>query len=75
MRGEHEFLYRHGVEPRGSSPHARGAQAGASAVGKAAGIIPACVGSTLDAFGIESGDGDHPRMRGEHFKIRSMRSQ
>ncbi len=33
----------------------------------ATGIIPACAGSTSPTCQARSSDGDHPRMRGEHF--------
>ena len=50
----------------GSSPHVRGAQRYGSTYEQAAGIIPACAGST-DVEAIKQLiAGDHPRMCGEH---------
>ena len=50
----------------GSSPHARGALLSGALTSGAAGIIPACAGSTSIAPGAFSLSQDHPRMRGEH---------
>ena len=66
MRGEHL-----GRSPEvgvllGSSPHARGAPLRTRGRRAAAGIIPACAGSTLRRRPVGVGGGDHPRMRGEH---------
>ena len=59
---------RHGVAPRGSSPHARGALIRRVSIMSAAGIIPACAGSTSTCIRESATAGDHPRMRGEHFR-------
>ena len=67
MRGEHGRPRTARSARRGSSPHARGAQQHAVVVNRALGIIPACAGSTHGALVQYSADGDHPRMRGEHF--------
>ena len=56
------------VEEAGSSPHARGAPSEKRAYITHFGIIPACAGSTLIPRGFIGGNGDHPRMRGEHDK-------
>ena len=66
MRGEHFHLSLPRPLFRGSSPHARGARAVAVERTTAAGIIPACAGSTLKDLEVACGWGDHPRMRGEH---------
>ena len=66
MRGEHAVC---GSKPRlraGSSPHARGARAHDRRYLAHGGIIPACAGSTEDAFNEALAAWDHPRMRGEH---------
>ena len=68
MRGEHwRKAARLGLH-RGSSPHARGAPAVRGRPRLHAGIIPACAGSTFHHRMREDEEGDHPRMRGEHFK-------
>ncbi len=51
----------------GSSPHARGARKVSAGWSSAAGIIPACAGSTCQPRVTGRGAGDHPRMRGEHL--------
>ena len=66
MRGEHHL---NGVWQRlylGSSPHARGAQAGFPLLPGSPGIIPACAGSTRAERARRCSTRDHPRMRGEH---------
>ena len=50
----------------GSSPHTRGAPAGARDDGPRCGIIPAYAGSTPTTPSTSAGVGDHPRIRGEH---------
>ena len=66
MRGEHSnVLHPWGLVP-GSSPHARGAPIKPTPLITAAGIIPACAGSTGKAIMAGFMEGDHPRMRGEH---------
>ena len=66
MRGEH-----YGVSPftpctLGSSPHARGTLILMFGIRFMHGIIPACAGNTPSWISMAPGDGDHPRMRGEH---------
>ena len=66
MRGEHSLFHLVLSGLLGSSPHARGALAGATDVDRTVGIIPACAGSTFRHFMGKVQDRDHPRMRGEH---------
>ena len=66
MRGEHSISFLIRNAPRGSSPHARGAQARLRAGQFAQGIIPACAGSTPPLTSCSVRRTDHPRMRGEH---------
>ena len=65
---------RHGVAPRGSSPHARGALIRRVSIMSAAGIIPACAGSTSTCIRESATAGDHPRMRGEHVLRGTMQA-
>ena len=51
---------------RGSSPHTRGARAGAVGDAEPRGIIPAYAGSTLLFRMGAAQNPDHPRIRGEH---------
>ena len=64
--GEHSSAMPHRQPNRGSSPRVRGAREGATGAGDAAGIIPACAGSTLHDCPPECNAGDHPRVCGEH---------
>ena len=66
MRGEHCLWLHCGGAPRGSSPHARGAQPLRYGAGAFFGIIPACAGSTKSQYSRQTRKRDHPRMRGEH---------
>ena len=66
MRGEHASTRSKPLRPMGSSPHARGAPLSKASTQVAAGIIPACAGSTVCADTFFNGRRDHPRMRGEH---------
>ena len=50
----------------GSSPHVRGARTSPWNHRLQLGIIPACTGSTHTVLEQRDGDGDHPRMYGEH---------
>ena len=68
MRGEHYRHQRVVVRIAGSSPHARGALLPALGQELAAGIIPACAGSTGWTCARRRPSWDHPRMRGEHCK-------
>ena len=55
----------------GSSPHVRGARRLTLTPRPAAGIIPACAGSTEAGEFAGDGAGDHPRMCGEHRLVAS----
>ena len=66
MRGEHNSPDNCAKGYLGSSPHARGTRDRASLSPRLQGIIPACAGNTIIAFGLVEPCGDHPRMRGEH---------
>ena len=52
----------------GSSPHTRGAPSKDSGTASNQGIIPAYAGSTPSARDCPSPRGDHPRIRGEHWR-------
>ena len=67
MRGEHQNRVPKPRSNLGSSPHARGALIFTRYTGGAAGIIPACAGSTGGLTFTSISGGDHPRMRGEHL--------
>ena len=67
MRGEHLSAMSVIHAPAGSSPHARGARGAVSVPIDAAGIIPACAGSTPAQRPQVAHNRDHPRMRGEHL--------
>ena len=66
MRGEHDGFEPVEIPHIGSSPHARGALAALRWKEVAAGVIPACAGSTIPVWECRVGFGGHPRMRGEH---------
>ena len=70
MRGEHVQRFEGVTFARGSSPHARGAHGGGEEPAAVPGIIPACAGSTICAQSCKSFAKDHPRMRGEHDRIK-----
>ena len=67
IRGEHPSGTSVETWYRGSSPHTRGALAGAVAEGPGDGIIPAYAGSTPSRPRRAAARRDHPRIRGEHF--------
>ena len=69
VRGEHPEYLRLCSRKVGSSPRARGARVCQQAHRGRAGIIPACAGSTRRGPAGKPGDGDHPRVRGEHGYI------
>ena len=66
MRGEHHRADHRARDPRGSSPHARGARAGKTLSVLSARLIPACAGSTPSGAAARRAVRAHPRMRGEH---------
>ena len=67
MRGEHYDRVYLNNWPEGSSPRARGAPQHVHYGVDAAGIIPACAGSTTRHAAGWLARGDHPRVRGEHL--------
>ena len=68
IRGEHEKWGRARRPGLGSSPHTRGAPRGPLERGVSHRIIPAYAGSTSGVSFLSCSDGDHPRIRGEHFR-------
>ncbi len=66
MRGEHTVTDLDRLHMYGSSPHARGAPAGAFAKSLGLRLIPACAGSTPQGPVPRHWPRAHPRMRGEH---------
>ena len=71
MRGEH-LKGPHSARRRpGSSPHARGAPMHRGHRRTLPRLIPACAGSTAGKSGRKPKPTAHPRMRGEHWSVRS----
>ena len=66
MCGEHKAEFSMILGGLGSSPHVRGAQPSRAVARLAAGIIPACAGSTFVFVFCVFWVWDHPRMCGEH---------
>ena len=66
MCGEHRNPASVVAVGTGSSPHVRGAHPHAARNRRGQGIIPACAGSTRTRRQRHRGNGDHPRMCGEH---------
>ena len=69
MRGEHRDSFMGLASVLGSSPHARGARSCGACGACGPGIIPACAGSTPQVLPQAMIWRDHPRMRGEHYRI------
>ena len=69
MCGEHAGVSMVFVFSSGSSPHVRGAPVGRVHRLRAAGIIPACAGSTDSIHCRSRSSRDHPRMCGEHSSM------
>ena len=67
IRGEHRPVSEYCQVAKGSSPHTRGAPAGAGDILPLAGIIPAYAGSTSEGSRRRRAPWDHPRIRGEHY--------
>ena len=67
MRGDKRQCLEYLAKVRGSPPHARGQVSGCEHVCKAAGITPACAGTStpMNARGLYTKD--HPRMRGDKY--------
>ena len=72
MRGEHREGTGKHLADIGSSPHARGALNPPEYFDSAAGIIPACAGSTYRCCCELYIVRDHPRMRGEHISRHTL---
>ena len=70
MRGEHVGSPIVKRDSQGSSPHARGTPGVQHRNMAAHGIIPACAGNTIIFVFRLVIIGDHPRMRGEHYRSR-----
>ena len=66
MCGEHWKASSSTAPDVGSSPHVRGALVEEGVLVGVHGIIPACAGSTNHLASPPTGEGDHPRMCGEH---------
>ena len=69
MRGVHHPVLCDGDVVEGSSPHARGPRWCREPFPDAAGIIPACAGSTQRRLCVPIKVKDHPRMRGVHGDV------
>ena len=69
IRGEHRICWNRILVPRGSSPHTRGAPAVRPLHRRRSRIIPAYAGSTRPGPRRTALDRDHPRIRGEHYKV------
>ena len=68
IRGEHRSYQWPTRDSVGSSPHTRGARSGVHRHRRPSRIIPAYAGSTLPSFRAAPRGGDHPRIRGEHYR-------
>ena len=73
MRGEHTQSDAARNQAQGSSPHARETPFVKYSGNGVFGIIPACAGNTRRTYTKASTQRDHPRMRGEHIRIRTWR--
>ena len=72
IRGEHPSPTASPWPTPGSSPHTRGAPAGLPTTSNRIRIIPAYAGSTVAACLSPGISRDHPRIRGEHTRIRAV---
>ena len=68
--GEHGDCLRYILACKGSSPRMRGTQCLVHFVLHLLGIIPAYAGNTLEAQCRVLQEGDHPRVCGEHLRVR-----
>ena len=68
IRGEHDAVFLDRIPLTGSSPHTRGALPLWAPLRTTSRIIPAYAGSTHHFPLHRSFRGDHPRIRGEHFR-------
>ncbi len=71
MRGEHWVRLHVKTFDTGSSPRARGAQSRRRPGVVVRGLIPACAGSTSSRRRLRSRCGAHPRVRGEHCRLKT----
>ena len=69
IRGEHGADFKMAPQLKGSSPHTRGAPRRIVGQDGAKGIIPAYAGSTSFVHTDGILKPDHPRIRGEHYKV------
>ena len=58
----------------GSPPHTRGTQYVYSFIKPSGRITPAYAGNTIKGPGMEALQGDHPRIRGEHYRLKRATS-
>ena len=72
MCGEHKWMPVAHSFHRGSSPHVRGALSIVFSSLSMFGIIPACAGSTGSRPACHQCHRDHPRMCGEHCRLRTQ---
>ena len=72
IRGEHELRTSLLTEVVGSSPHTRGAPGFVVKLTIAGRIIPAYAGSTGPGVFDPPRGRDHPRIRGEHSRLRDV---
>ena len=70
IRGEHQVAALHIRLAQGSSPHTRGARTPPAPNSAPSWIIPAYAGSTSHALASCRRSWDHPRIRGEHVRLR-----
>jgi len=75
MRGEHENKIDGVVASIGASPHARGTPMTARDAAQVARLIPACAGNTEPEPIRSKAASAHPRMRGEHGRLRIRRHE
>jgi len=75
IRGEHRQELPESRFRDGSSPHTRGARPGRLPRPHESRIIPAYAGSTACPAARLRGVGDHPRIRGEHARLRACTRQ
>ena len=74
LRGEHSLESATMPYTPGSSPLTRGTPPRLPLLRLSIGIIPAYAGNTDVAGGAEPRVRDHPRLRGEHYRLRSHRN-
>ena len=72
--GEHSRSSKKPPMPQGSSPRMRGTQHSSRPESYAMRIIPAYAGNTLPLISAARGGRDHPRVCGEHLRLRGIKS-